>query len=78
MKPDAVQYHPDPRYLRELLKQAELSRSKAARLLGLTRNGLSNYLRDETDPLYRPASYPVQFALECLADNCPFSRRMTP
>lgn len=68
MKPDAVHRNSDPQYLRRLLDQAGLSRSKAARLLGLSRNGLNNYLRDEVDPLYRAASYPVQFALECLAD----------
>lgn len=67
MKPDARKYHnPDPQYLCGLLKEAGLSRSEAARLLGLSRVGFSNYLRDPSEPLYRVASYPVQFALECL------------
>jgi transcriptional regulator with XRE-family HTH domain len=68
MKPDARHHNPDPRYLLGLLKQAGLSRSKAARLLGMSRNGFNNYLRDESEPLYRVADYRVQFALECLAE----------
>ncbi|MBT2375541.1 helix-turn-helix domain-containing protein [Pseudomonas fluorescens] len=68
MKPDADHHNPDPQYLRGLLEQAGISRSKAARLLGMSRNGFNNYLRDESEPLYRIADYRVQFALECLAD----------
>lgn len=41
--------------------------TETAALLGLSVNGLRNYLRDRRDPLARNASYPVQFALECLA-----------
>lgn len=69
MKPDASKHNPDPRYLRRLLSEAGVSRSEAARLLGMSRNGFNNYLRDEAEPLYRPAAYLVQFALECLADS---------
>ncbi len=69
MKPDARHHNPDPRYLLGLLKQANLSRSQAARLLGMSRNGFNNYLRDESEPLYRVADYRVQFALECLAEG---------
>ena len=68
MMPDACRHNPDPRYLRGLLEQAGISRGQAARLLGMSRNGFINYLRDESEPLYRVATYPVQFALECLAN----------
>ncbi|RBB97343.1 XRE family transcriptional regulator [Pseudomonas sp. MWU12-2115] len=68
MKPDARHHNPDPRYLRGLLDKAGISRSEAARLIGMSRTGFNHYLRDESEPLYREASYPVQFALECLAE----------
>lgn len=68
MKPDASNHNPDPIYLRELLVQAGLSRTQAAHLLGMSRAGFNNYLRDVSEPAYRKANYPVQFALECLAD----------
>ncbi|MEB8059265.1 helix-turn-helix transcriptional regulator [Pseudomonas fulva] len=68
MKPDASRHNPDPHYLRELLSKARISRSEAARLLGMSRNGFNNYLRDRSEPLYREADYRVQFALECLAN----------
>jgi len=68
MKPDASRHNPDPVYLRGLLEQAGLIRSQAARLIGMSRPGFNNYLRDVSDPRYRAADYRVQFALECLAD----------
>lgn len=68
MKPDASRHNPDPVYLRGLLERAGLIRSQAARLLGMSRTGFNNYLRDESDPLYRAADYRTQFALECLAE----------
>lgn len=67
MKPDSSFHNPDPHYLRKLMKDADLSVRKAAKVLGLSSNGLYNYLRDKEDSLYRPATYTVQFALECLA-----------
>ncbi|MGY2172880.1 helix-turn-helix domain-containing protein [Pseudomonas gingeri] len=73
MKPDATKHNPDPRYLRGLIDQAGISQRGAAELLGMSWPGLRNYLRDTTDPLYRPAIYCVQFALECLAENCIWS-----
>lgn len=69
MKPDAHHYNPDPRYLRRLLEKANLSRSEAARLIGMSRNGLNNYLCDVSEPRYRAADYRTQFALECLAET---------
>lgn len=68
-KPDASLHNPDPRYLRELIDKAGVSQRKAADLLGMSWTGFRNYLRDESDPLYRAATYPVQFALECLASD---------
>lgn len=52
---------------------AGLGLSDAARLIGMSANGLRNYLRERSDPLARTADYRVQFALECLAygsKNC--------
>lgn len=49
--------------------QSGVSQREAARILGMSWNGLHNYLRKENDPLYRPATYCVQFALESLAKN---------
>jgi predicted HTH domain antitoxin len=67
MKPDASLHNPDPRYLRGLIEQAGISQRKAAELLGMSWTGFRNYLRDESDPLYRVADYRVQYALERLA-----------
>lgn len=69
MKPDAANHNPDPRYLRGLIEQAGISQRKAARLIGMSWTGFGNYLRDESEPLYRVADYRVQFALECLATS---------
>lgn len=67
MKPDAKYHNPDPVYLRLLIERAGISRREAARLLGMSWTGFRNYLRDQSEPLYRIADYRVQFALECLA-----------
>jgi transcriptional regulator with XRE-family HTH domain len=69
MRPDASLHNPDPKYLRGLIESAGLSISETARLIGMTRNGLRNYLRDRSEPLSRTADYRVQFALECLANQ---------
>lgn len=69
MKPDARLYNPSPLYLRSLVKKSGVSQREASRTLGLSWNGFHNYLRDETDALYRPANYCVQFALECMASD---------
>jgi len=68
MKPDATKYNPDADYLRDLLKRSGLSQRAVAKIIGLTAAGFQNYIRKPTDPLYRPAPYTVQFALECLTD----------
>lgn len=67
MTPDASNHNPDPRYLRGLLEQAGISQRKAAELLGITDRAMRYYLSDEGSATFRPAPYPVQFALECLA-----------
>ena len=69
MRPDAKLHNPDPVYLRSLIDKAQLSLSETARLIGMTRNGLRNYMRDPSEPLARTADYRVQFALECLAND---------
>lgn len=68
MKPDASHHNPDPRYLRGLLEQASLTQRQGAQLLGITDRAMRYYLSDEASATFRPAPYPVQFALECLAD----------
>ena len=67
MKPDASKHNPDPRYLRGLVDRSGVSQRKAAELLGITDRSMRYYLSDEDSPTFRPAPYPVQFALECLA-----------
>lgn len=67
MKPDARLHNPDPAYLKSLMATAGLGLSDTARRIGMTPNGLRNYLRERSDPLARSADYRVQFALECLA-----------
>lgn len=67
MKPDASMRNAAPDYLRALLAEARVSQREAAGALGMSVAGLQNYLRDPADPKYRPAPYPVQFALEALA-----------
>lgn len=67
VRPDASNHNPDPRYLRGLLEQAGLSQRKAADMIGITDRAMRYYLSDESSHTFRPAPYPVQFAMECLA-----------
>lgn len=77
MKPDATKHNPDPVYLREVLDrtidpetQKPYSQRKAAKIIGVTERAMRYYmLLDTTDKTYRPAPYPVQFSLECLAEK---------
>ena len=64
MKPDATNHHPDPTYLRHLIERSGLGVSGCARQLGMSRNGLQNYLSRD---LGRECPYVVQYALEQLA-----------
>lgn len=67
MKPDASLHNPDPCYLRGLLEKAGVTQRQAAQLLGISDRAMRYYLSDESNERYRPAPYPVQFSLECLA-----------
>lgn len=67
-QPDASKHDPRPEYLRALLKQAGLSQRAAARRIGISDRVMRYYLAGESAG-YRPAPYPVQFALEALAQQ---------
>ncbi len=66
MKLDASNHNPDPRYLRGLYEGAGLTQEEAARRIGITARALRNYVSETAG---REAPYPVQFALECLANE---------
>lgn len=68
MKPDAKNYNPGPAYLRELINKAGLSQRKAAETIGISDRSMRMYLADRTTKTAQKAPYPVQFALECLAE----------
>jgi len=68
MTPDASKHNPRPEYLRALLQQAGLSQRAAARRIGISDRVLRYYLAAESAD-HRPAPYPVQFALEALAQQ---------
>lgn len=68
--PDAEKNHkPDPGYLRNLIKQSGLTQREIARLLGIQERLLRAYLADPLLTSSREAPYPIQFCLECLANN---------
>ena len=67
-KPDFARYNPEPAYLRALIAQSGLSQRQAAARIGLSLQGLQNYIRPMEHPLYRAAPYQTQYALEALAD----------
>lgn len=69
MKPNASNHNPDPRYLRGLVERAGLTQRAAACALGISDRAMRYYLSDEVSATFRPAPYPVQFALECLASS---------
>lgn len=66
-RPDASQYNPDPAYLRSLIERAGLTQRGAAKLIGINERAMRYYV-SLNDGRYR-ASYPVQYALEALAEN---------
>ena len=66
MKPDATLHNPDPRYLRGLIEAAGLTQREAARRVGVSERMMRYYLTDAESAGYRPAPYPVQFAIEHL------------
>lgn len=67
MKPNAQLHNPAPEYLRGLLESAGLSQREAAKRIGISDRVIRYYLSDADSATYRPAPYPVQFALEALA-----------
>jgi transcriptional regulator with XRE-family HTH domain len=67
MKPDASKHDPRPEYLRALLERAGLSQRQAAMKLGISDRVMRYYVSDVSSSTYRPAPYPVQYALERLA-----------
>jgi transcriptional regulator with XRE-family HTH domain len=67
MQPDATKHNPDPLYLRELIARTGLSQSECARRLGISPRQMRAYLTFVEKKT--PAPYPVQFALECLAES---------
>lgn len=69
MKPDSSKHDPRPEYIRALLDRAGLSQIEAARRLGIGERTMRYYVADPHRGEYRPATYPVQYALECLASG---------
>lgn len=69
MKPNASMHNPNPEYLRSLVDKSGLSQRKAAHAIGITERVMRYYLSCVDSESYRPAPYPVQFALECLASH---------
>jgi len=67
-KPNADRYDPDPRYLRQLIEAAGMTQLEAAARIGIDGRTIRRYLADKGTPAYRAAPYPVQYALEALAD----------
>lgn len=66
-KPDATKHDPRPDYLRALLSDAGLSQREAARRIGISERVMRYYVADPASCDYRPAPYPVQYAIEQLA-----------
>ena len=68
--PDAeARRNPSPRYLRLLIARAGLSQQEAARRVGVSERMMRYYLSDVDAQTFRPAPYPVQYALENLAQR---------
>ena len=66
MKPDPTTHNPEPDYLRGLVAQTGLTQSKAAASIGIPSRTFRDYLNEGHKS---KAPYPVQFALEALANN---------
>ena len=69
MKPDAELHNPNPTYLRNLIGMAGLSQRAAARQIGISERVMRQYLSDRNAKTALEAPYPVQYALEMLAEN---------
>jgi len=64
MTPHISHYNPEPQYLRDLLEKAGLTQRKAAETIGVSERSFRDYLNGNHKS---KAPYPVQFALESLA-----------
>jgi hypothetical protein len=69
VKPDASKHDPRPEYLRALIETAGLSQRRAAERIGVGERLLRYYLVAADHQSYRTAPYPVQYALERLAED---------
>ena len=65
-KPTPENYNTNTEYLRGLIEKIGLSQRKTALAIGISERSLRDYL-NSSHPSKPP--YPVQFALECLADS---------
>jgi ParB-like chromosome segregation protein Spo0J len=57
----------DPLYLRSLIERTGLSQRQCAKEIGISERNMRSHLTIEGKQ--SPASYPIQFALECLAED---------
>ena len=65
--PDATLHNPDPRYLRSLVAQTELTQREIARRIGISERTLRTFLADRGAATAGSAPYAVQYCLEVLA-----------
>jgi len=70
MKPNALNYNPDPEYLRELIAKTGMTQAEVARRIGIDGRSIRRYLASTAAATYITAPYTVQFAIECLAEYC--------
>jgi transcriptional regulator with XRE-family HTH domain len=68
--PDASRHNDSPAYLRQLIESTRLSQAEVAQVIGVDARTLRRHLLGETR-----ISYPVQFAVECLAASITAARR---
>jgi transcriptional regulator with XRE-family HTH domain len=66
--PDASKHDPRPEYLRALIAASGLSQRQVAKRIGVSERMVRYYLAEESAD-HRPAPYPVQFAIEALANR---------
>lgn len=70
MNPDATLHDPRPDYLRALIERAGLSQRGAAARIGVSERKMRYYLAEPgSTARHAQAPYPVQYALERLAER---------
>jgi transcriptional regulator with XRE-family HTH domain len=67
--PNAQHHNPNPDYLKRLITDAGITQREAARRIGISERILRQYLADRASKTAVEAPYPVQFSLECLANE---------